>query len=96
MTHDPLPGSAATPEPTIRLTWTVTNQYQREFTPQQWADGMEWFGDDLDPTDLDACYERLERQDFKAEEFMNDAASDRYWVDTQECQVSDLEATDAE
>lgn len=79
------------PEPAARvvLTWTVTNQYHREFTPEQWADAMLWF-DEVDPTDLDACYNRLDRGDWKAEEFLAESAADRYWVDVDRAQLSDL------
>lgn len=81
-------------EPKIVLTWTVTNQYQRIYTPEQWADAMDWFGD-VDPTDLDDCYNRLDRPDFKAQDFLQEEAAERYWADTEEARVSDLEARDA-
>jgi len=75
----------------VALNWTVTQSYWRQFSPAEWVEFVNWLDPDLDPFDLDAVYDRLYRQDWKAEELLGEIAADKYWVDTAGAEPTDLE-----
>lgn len=79
----------------VTLSWTVTESYQRSFSPEMWTEFVSTLDGSLDPNDLDAVYTRLERGDWVAEEFLASSAASKWWVDTHSAEVTDLEyATD--
>lgn len=75
----------------IRLSWKVEQQHVEVFTEDEWADWVEHtFRGEVDADDLDAVYEELDMDSIRANEALQELASNSNWCDSGDTSLIDL------
>lgn len=72
----------------IRTSWTTSQKYVRTFTAVEMAELAESLRCDATP---DAIYDALDNGDWRAEETMHEMALTRYWFDSSDARVDDVD-----